>query len=249
VRREAKRGGVDIYSNCKFFFGLLVKRFKTDSVRHTIPRYTELQPFSDEGLDIRAWRRLLSQQSLSSGETVKVADGEFQSLTGRFVKAEGGYATVEIIGSQLGEGEGSIISAQVPLRSLDRHFQVGDNVRCNPLTENTRARSGIVINMQDWGDIDIDEYTELRRQLVRGMITSEVDAATVERTQCMKIYIESLAKLQEPHTPEIDNTASTSRLIMRVRPKDTFDTNAAHFIDVTVVDIETNETVSTESDH
>jgi hypothetical protein len=254
ARREAERSSVEIYSNKKFFNGLLVKRFKANTVRHTIPRYAELQPFSDEGLDVRSWRRLLSQQSLRSGETVKVADGDFQSLTGRFVKAEDGYATVEIIGSKLGEGEGSVISAQIPLRSLDRHFEVGDNVRCNLLTENARFRSGIVINVKDWGDIDIDEYTELRRELIGSTVTRDVDAATNERNRAnhgMKKYVDSLTKLQrpipsqsQPHTHNIGNTASSSQPIMRLRPKDTFDSHAVRFIDITVVDLETNETVS-----
>jgi hypothetical protein len=110
--------------------------------------------------------------------------------------------------------------------------------------------------VQDWGDINIDEYTELRRELVGSVITREVDAATYMRNHGMKRYIESLAKLQQhtpsrhqAYSPATDNAASTSRPIVRVRPKDTFDTHPVRFIDVTVVDLETTETVSTDSDY
>ena len=157
----AHADGSKIYSEKQFYNGLLVAMFKGSDVKRSKPLYTELLPFSEAGLDVRPWKRYLAQDSLRFGDRVIVHGGPYHGTVGALHTCWPGRADIITIGD---ESEDHPTVLQVDMRSLDRHFLVGDNVRTIPKYTGDTVRYGQVVNV---AEVTLPELTQRRKVMKR----------------------------------------------------------------------------------
>ena len=156
----ACNSGDSIYSDKHFYNGLLLTRMDCDNLFRSRPLYTELYPFVEAGLDVRPWKRYLAQETLRFGDRVLIQYRPHHGQVAVIKTCSPGGAVV----LAMREGAVNPELLDVDMRSLDRHFQVGDNVRTIPKTDDESPRYGQVISV---AEADIKELKKRKKELRR----------------------------------------------------------------------------------
>ena len=157
----AKSLSLNGYDNKKFYNGLLVAGFNNTDVKRSKPLYAELHSFSEAGLDVRPWKRYLAQDTLRFGDRVIVHGGLHHGRVGALHTCWSGRADIVALGS---EDEDHPTMLQVDMRSLDRHFLTGDNVRTIKAHDGDIVRYGQVISVSE---VTLPELTQRRNEIRR----------------------------------------------------------------------------------
>jgi hypothetical protein len=161
----------------------------------------ELQPFVEARLDLRSWKRRLSQETLRADDKVRIVGGELNdhiAVIKEIIPAEFA-ATVVVFGRDDSESEPSIV--KVDVRLLERHFEIGDNVRCVSTREGEEDKFGTVVKVADWGMV---EYERLL------WIPDRVDPIRVTPPDCLnleKVRSVDIEVLQMPQNTTVCSAA------------------------------------------
>jgi hypothetical protein len=105
----------------------------------------ELQPFVDAHLDVRAWKRRLSQETLRSGEKVRVIGAGLDGCIAVIEEIHHSSATLRVVD----ESESGRVLPEVGIRHLERHFEINDKVRCVSDPEGEQ-RIGFIIGINEY---------------------------------------------------------------------------------------------------
>ena len=159
--QTARKAGNNAYENKTFFHGLLVARMKNSSIRRSKPQYAELQPFIESGFDVRPWKRYLAQDTLRFGDRVIVHGGPHHGRMGVVNTCCPGMAVIMAVGE---DNDDSPTRLEVDMRSLDRHFLIGDNVRTIPQCEGEIVRYGQVVNIEE---VSVEQLKRRKREVKR----------------------------------------------------------------------------------
>jgi hypothetical protein len=138
-----------------FYYQLLVTSVNADDLRQDTPKSVkELQSFADTHLDVQIWRQYLTQETLRSDEEVCVVGGEFNNCVGVIKSIDIPTMSATLIFStsggntNTGKGDEGTLEAAVPIRTLEWHFRIGNNV-CWALAGG-EERFGMVVEIMDW---------------------------------------------------------------------------------------------------
>ena len=156
MKRQAIQFNDDCYDNCSFLNALLVARIETKRVVRTTPTMRELQPYSESGLNVRAWLRYIAQLSLRFGERVIVRGGAEDGMIATFYSSWKMEASV-VPAQDDTTKEQEIVSVSV--HQLEREFKEGDFVRHILAVGVDSERVGTIIKIID---LDVSEEKEDR---------------------------------------------------------------------------------------
>ena len=131
------------------YYNLIFMTTAATNLRASQPRsMDELEPFVAAEFDVRAWKRRLAQSSLRPEERVRIVGGDLHGQVGVIVDIDQGVASVVIAEQCEKESEPQEVSVEI--KDLERHFQVGDNVRCLATSHDTGTKFGTVIEVKEW---------------------------------------------------------------------------------------------------
>jgi hypothetical protein len=135
-----------------FYYGLVLLLIPANSLRPARPYSTrELQPFADANLDVRAWKRRLSQETLRSGDLVRVIGAGLDGCVAMIDEIHHSSATIKVIDESESERAVSEVVSEVDIRHLERHFELSDKVRCVSDPEG-EERIGFIIDIVEFDE-------------------------------------------------------------------------------------------------
>ena len=131
------------------YYNLIFMTTAATNLRASQPRSMhELELFAATEFDVRAWKRRLAQSSLRPEERVRIVGGDSHGQVGVIVDINQGVASVVIAEQSEKESEPQEVSVEI--KDLERHFQVGDNVRCLATSHEMGTKFGTVIEVKEW---------------------------------------------------------------------------------------------------
>jgi hypothetical protein len=102
----------------------------------------------------------VAQETLRSDEAVRVVGGEFNDCVGIIksidIPTESATLIFSTSGGDTSNTDKGTLEAAVPIRTLERHFKIGDNVHW--VSAEGEERFGMVVELLDWGLVDYDEF-------------------------------------------------------------------------------------------
>ena len=168
MRRLAFTHEDTCYDGLVFLNCLLVAHVKTKRVVRTTPKYHELQPYSEAGLNVRAWRRYVSALSLQYGDRVIVRGGVEDGMVATFYTSQG--LDVSIVPEQNLSSEEMKICT-VSLHQLEREFKEGDTVRRISTFANEPERRGTIIKITD-----LDAVSQVKEKRNTSLCSAQIES-------------------------------------------------------------------------
>lgn len=165
--KQANDLGDTRYAHHNLLQGLLITQIKCNAVVRTLPQFHELQAFSEAGLNIRAWRKLLSQQTLRRGDRVIVIGGAENGIIGTYWSSHFTTATILPNVSEMNNADDVDAEARVldvDLGQLERHFCIGDRVKRICTSAGAQELLGRVVQVVDKDSQDHTKEREARRK-------------------------------------------------------------------------------------
>lgn len=139
------------YDGKQFYQGLLAMELGVESVKPTLPTFPEMDPFAKAGFGTSLWKRLLSLETLRTGDRVVVTSGRNKGADGFFGQMSGSNLFVCNI-----EEEGVLRYLTSSIMAVERLFKAGDRISWISCTQGQRDRFGKVVNvrLEEWGNTD-----------------------------------------------------------------------------------------------
>ena len=183
------------------YFNLLFMTTPATNLRESAPRSMyELEPFVAAEFDVRQWKRRLSQDSLRPEERVRIVSGDLSGQVGVVVEILQDVATVVL--TEQDEKDSELQEASVVVKHLERHFQVGDNVRCVTTSPCIGYKVGTVVEVKEWA---AEDYATLQWVPNRDdpFRVLNRDSSMADKVRCFDITV-----LQMPQGTTVSNNRS-----------------------------------------